>query len=237
MANAVAEISGIEIANVAKISGKTDADIQAIGGREFAGVTDAHTLITTVTVPADSSSPVGSIDFTANINSTYDVYEFVCTSLHPASSGVALLFQVNQSDDEDGDYDATPMSTTMWQSYHTEDNSGTPTVAYSSGNHSVNATGTGRVKLINGLVNDADSSASGTVMLFDPSSTIYNKHALSRFNFQNSSGPHYSTDTQVTVLIGDATADYDQAVTQVRFMMSSGNIDAGEIKMYGLAIS
>ena len=233
----ISKINNVAVADISKLDSVTFADGQKVNNQSVSLVVDAHTLLATVTVPADSSEPVGSIDFTANIDSTYDVYEFVCTSIHPASSGVAFLFQVNQSDDEDGDYDLTPMSSTFTQSYHTEDDSGTPTFAYSSGNDHTNDTGTGRVMLLNGLVNDADSSASGTVILFDPSSTIYNKHALSRFNFQNSSSPHYTTDCAVTILIGDHTATYDQAVTQVRFMMSSGNIDAGEIKMYGLAIS
>ena len=228
------KINNVAVADISKLDSITFADGQKVNNQDVSLITDAHVLITTVTVPEDSSSPVAAIDFTSSIDSTYDVYEFVATSLHPASSGVNLLFQVNQSDDVDGDYDQTVMSTTHWQSYHNEADTDAA-LAY-SGNYHANASGTGVVKLLGGLVNGNDNTASGTLQLYGPSSTVFNKHALSRFNFTNSS-PHYTTDANVTILIGDHTATYDQAVTQVRFMMSSGNIDAGEIKMYGYKIT
>jgi len=231
----ISKINNVAVADISKLDSITFADGQKVNNQDVSLITDAHTLITTITVPEDSSSPVAAIDFTSGIDSTYDVYEFVATSLHPASSGVNLLFQVNLSNDEDGDYDQTRMSSTHWQSYHNEANT-SAAVAY-SGNYHADDVGTGIVKLLGGLVNGNDNTASGTLQLYGPSSTSFNSHALSRFNFTNSD-PHYTTDANVTILIGDHTDNYSWvAVTQVRFMMSSGNIDAGEIKMYGYKIT
>ena len=158
MANAIEKVNGIAIADIEAINGKTDDNIEKLNGLEFTGTpADAHVLIQTVTVPEDSSSPVDAIDFTSSIDSTYDVYEFVATSLHPASSGVNLLFQVNQSDDVDGEYDQTVMSTTHWQSYHNEADTDAA-LAY-SGNYHANASGTGVVKLLGGRVNGKDNTA------------------------------------------------------------------------------
>ena len=229
----IEKINNVAVADISKLDSITFADGQKVNNQDVSLSTDAHVLITTVTVPEDSSSPVAAIDFTSGIDSTYDVYEFVATSIHPASNG-NLLFQVNQSDDEDGDYDQTRMSATHWQSYHHEADTAAA-LAY-SGNYHADDVGTSIVNLLGGLVNGNDNTASGTLQLYGPSSTVFNKHALSRFNFTNSD-PHYTTDANVTILIGDHTSNYDQAVTQVRFMMSSGNIDAGEIKMYGYKIT
>ena len=55
MANAVEKVSGIAIADIEKIIGRTDDNIEKISGLEFAGVTDAHTLIATATSDGSDS--------------------------------------------------------------------------------------------------------------------------------------------------------------------------------------
>jgi len=71
-----------------------------------------------------------------------------------------------------------------------------------------------------------DESGAGTMHLFDPSNTTFVKHFTSRLAHI---GNGYSLDT--------FTAGYfntTSAINAVQFKMSSGNIDAGTIKMYGI---
>ena len=74
---------------------------------------------------------------------------------------------------------------------------------------------------------DNDQSASGTLMLFNPSSTTFVKHFMVTANTYRSSD--YSAE-EFTAGYGNTTS----AVDAVQFKMSSSNIDAGTIKLYGL---
>tara|TARA_R110002020_G_scaffold71339_1_gene184375 strand:- start:498 stop:1085 length:588 start_codon:yes stop_codon:yes gene_type:complete len=164
-----------------------------------------------------------TIDFDSGIDSTYERYEFVFVSLHPASSGVAFEFQVNAGDTG---YNDSSITNTFYQAYHTENDSGTPTVAYSGGNDS--AASASMCKLFTGIVNDDDSSGSGLMTLYHPSSDVYIKNWTARFNFQNSS-PHYTTECMTAGYIDDP-----DPITAIRFQFSSGAVGDGMIYMYGV---
>ena len=78
--------------------------------------------------------------------------------------------------------------------------------------------------------NDNDQSGSGEMYLFQPSSTTYVKHFIATGQLSLSSD--YSLE-QFTAGYGNTTS----AINAIRFQMSSGNIDDGIIKMYGVAKS
>jgi hypothetical protein len=74
--------------------------------------------------------------------------------------------------------------------------------------------------------NGADESTSGTLTLFNPSSTTYVKHFISTSNLT----------TQNDFTRNDFCAGYGNttsAINAVQFKMSSGNMD-GTILMYGI---
>jgi len=78
-----------------------------------------------------------------------------------------------------------------------------------------------------GMGNDADQNGCGTMSLFNPSSTTYVKHFISDFN------AYFNEDFSY----GSFVAGYGNttsAVNAVQFKMSSGNIDDGIIKLYGV---
>ena len=75
--------------------------------------------------------------------------------------------------------------------------------------------------------NDADSACSGEMFLFNPSSTTFVKHFLQSGN----------TVQEASITRADHTAGYcnvTAAIDAVQFKFSSGDIDAGTIKLYGL---
>jgi len=220
MANAVTKVNGIAIADIAKISGQNDSDLAKLNALEFTGaLPDAHTLIATAT--ASSSA---TLSFTSGIDSTYDVYEFVFTNMHPASNGTDFQFQVNAAGASG--FNET-MTTTNFRAAHDEADSAT-TLTYNTADDQ--GQGTAYQSIGNYVGSDNDQSTSGILTLYAPSSTTYVKHFMAR-----------SSDYMAHDQAGDYfTAGYinvTAAIDEISFAFASGNIDTGVIKMYGLAKS
>jgi hypothetical protein len=68
---------------------------------------------------------------------------------------------------------------------------------------------------------------SGSLTLFNPSSTVYVKHFL--LNSEHNSFHNFSQNS-----FRAGYANTTSAVNAIRFQMSSGNIDAGTIYLYGI---
>ena len=82
--------------------------------------------------------------------------------------------------------------------------------------------------LSNSVDNGDDSGCSGILTLYAPSSPTYVKHFTA--TIQAIHYVDYSQNSFTAGYINDTTA-----IDEISFMFSSGNIDAGEIKMYGIA--
>ena len=177
-------------------------------------------LITTNTI----SSGVSSSTFTSGINSTYDTYMFQWTSCHPASDDVD--FTINFSVDSGSNYNVTK-TTTRFQAYHNEGDSDTDLSYHTSKDL---AQSTADLPINDRLGNDNDQSSSGYLYLFSPSNTTFVKHFLSATN--RSHAIEYTNNQFIA-----GYANTTSAIDAVRFKMSSGNIDSGVIKMYGLSKS
>ena len=230
MANNVLKVNGIAIANIAKLNGITDANLAKLNGEEFTGVTDAHTLIATAT--SDGSD--ASLGFTSGINSTYDVYEFHFTNIHTENNDTQFTFQVNPSDDEvgsgTGEYDTSPITSTFITSYQKDDNiAAHPSYPFNENGYDLSNTADYNIiQVSNG--NSDEHSLNGVLTLFAPSSTTYVKHFMSDIVTNADGG--YSRRSQASGYINDTTD-----ITQINFKFNSGEIQGGNIKMYGGAKS
>tara|TARA_Y100000114_G_scaffold97144_1_gene90458 strand:+ start:23 stop:631 length:609 start_codon:yes stop_codon:yes gene_type:complete len=176
-------------------------------------------LITTNTI----SSGVTSSSFTSNIDSTYDTYMFKFINLHPATNNIK--FQYNFT--TDGTNFNVSKTTTFFLAYHAEDASAT-SLAYDTNSDLAN--GTGYQFFGNDVGNDNDQGISGTMFLFSPSNTTFAKHFMTVTSVAN------QADLMVNVYTG-GYCNTTSAITGVDFKSSSGNIDSGVIKMYGLSKS
>ena len=177
----------------------------------------ALTLLSTQT--ASSSA---AISFTSDIDSTYKEYQFHFTDVHPATDGAH--FQVNFRDGST-DYDATK-TTSSFRTYHDEGDSDTTLGYYAAGDV---AQGTGVQRIAGaGIGADNDQCVSGKMHLFDPSNTTFVKHFIIDSN--TAADSNYSTRTLVA-----GYCNVTAAIDGVQFSFSSGNIDAGTIKMYGVS--
>ena len=176
----------------------------------------ALNLISTQT--ASSSS---TISFTSGIDSTYKEYIFKFFDIHPATDDANFLF--NMSIDSGSNYNVTKTST-FFRSYHQEDAS-QQGVSYYSGGDSAQSTGTQLLSY--GCGNDNDQCTTGFLHLFNPSSTTFVKHFIGRTNTYESTNNSW----------GGFLAGYGNttsAINALQFSMSSGNIDSGQILLFGL---
>ena len=177
----------------------------------------AMTLIATNTI----SSSVSSSSFTSGIDSTYDTYMFKFINMHPASDGVSLTF--NGSIDSGSNYNITK-TTTYFEAIHNEGGS-SASVAYQTSLDIVQGTGYQELLRIPG--NDNDQSGSGTLMLFSPSNTTFIKHFI--YTGASVTDSDYANNNFVAGYFNTTSA-----IDAVDFKFSSGNIDSGVIKMYGI---
>ena len=178
----------------------------------------SKSLILLSTQTASSSA---AISFTSNIDSTYKEYVFKFIDIHPATNDANFSF--NMSADSGSNYNVTK-TTTFFKANHDEAGSSTDLSYYTSGDI---AQGTGFQNISMGVGSDNDQCTVGYLHLFDPSSTTFVKHFITRTHTTESSDIAWSG---FTAGYGNTTS----AVDAVQFKMASGNID-GTIKLYGVS--
>jgi len=180
-------------------------------------------MILIKTLTASSSATLSFVDGTSDVvlDNTYPIYKFVYTSIHPSSNGAEFQWQANAAGGSG--YNETHTST-HFQSAHNEGDTDTG-LSYTTSMDS--AQGTGGIILNTDVGADNDQSCSGDLWIFNPSSTTFVKHFMSRSN--RSDAGDYSVDNFHAGYI-NATA----AIDEVQFSFNAGNIDAGTIKLYGI---
>jgi hypothetical protein len=172
------------------------------------------TLLSTQT--ASSSS---TITFDSGIDSTYKEYIFKYYDVHP-QTGVRLAVNFR---DGGSSYDATKTST-FFEVYQNEGGSST-SLAYVTDYDLAQSTA---VQSIGYIGNENDESCAGTLHLFDPSNTTFVKHYIA-----TTPGYHGSNLALTSYVAGYCNTT--SAIDGVQFSMTSGNIDAGTFKMYGVS--
>jgi hypothetical protein len=181
----------------------------------------AMTLIKTVT--ASSSANISFVHGTSDVDfSTYPIYLFKLINIHPSAQA---FFGFNFSTDAGSNYNATKTSTNF-RAYHSEADS--TDLDYKDGDDI--AQGAGQVLTAGNLGNANDETLCGELWLFKPSSATYVKHFYWRSSCVSSAPAAF--DCWVTGYV-NTTDDVDG----VQFAMSSGDVDSGSIKLYGLGDS
>tara|TARA_X000001382_G_C3101577_1_gene156880 strand:+ start:68 stop:730 length:663 start_codon:yes stop_codon:yes gene_type:complete len=179
------------------------------------------TLIKTIT--ASSSSTVSFVNGSSDVvlDNTYSVYKFQFINIHPSAH---IEFAFNASVDTGSNYNVAKTTTTV-ASWHAENGA-------SSGLSYIDedlAQGTGVARISGNLYTDNDSSMSGVMYLFNPSSTTFVKHFLT-----DTQRMDYSSQGYTNRWLSSGYMNSTSAVDAIQFSMVSGNIDAGTIKLYGI---
>jgi len=178
--------------------------------------TGAMTLLSTLT--ASSSA---NLTFASGISSTYKEYIFKFIDIHPATDNVG--FTANFRDGSSA-YDATK-TTTHFYAYHSEGDSAAA-FGYRTDQDLAQATGTLNLGIPVGA--DADQCITGTLRLFEPSSTTFVKHF-------KSSTSNYMSGSAANNYFSAGYFNTTSALNAFDFKFHSGNIDSGVIKLYGVS--
>ena len=179
----------------------------------------AWTLLSTAT--ASSSA---NLSFTSGIDSTYKEYIFRFINLHPATDNAEFNF--NMSVDGGSNYNVTK-TTSVFVAYNRETSSDYGRAYYDEFHL---AQSTGFQSLNHNVGSDNDQAVSGFLYLYAPSDTTFVKHFMGRT--LSHQGSDYAMDQHVAGY-GNNTS----AVDAIQFKYSSGNIDSGKIKLFGLGDS
>ena len=188
----------------------------------IANVTAYNAAVATgnmVLISSQTASASASIEFTLG---SYKEYQFHFINTHPSVDDTFL--QINFSTDNGSNYNVTKTSTFFF-AYHSED-ANFQSFSYWTDGDLAQSTSDQRISGSVGAGND--ESANGIVTLFNPSSTTYVKHFITNGNtYRDAIQWSYNNYTA-------GYANTTSALTNIRFKMSSGNIDEGTILMYGI---
>ena len=175
-----------------------------------------------VFISSATASSSASIEFTLG---DYKEYKLFFVNIHPDAD---RFFKFNFSTDSGSTYSVSK-TTTIFKARHYESGAAYE-FGYEAGYDLANSTAD--QTLTEGFVNnDNDASLSGYMHISNPSSTTYVKHFMA--NIQQLGKPDGSTRTTFNNYIA-GYANTTSALTNIKFVMTSGTIDAGKILMFGL---
>ena len=187
----------------------------------FSASLGSLTLIKTLTLSNAATASFVHGSSSVVFNDTYPIYKFEFINIHPVTDNVQWMH--NGSIDTGSNYNVVKTNT-VFEGEKAE-GSDAPTLNYITG-HDI-AQGTGNAKFTYNCGNDNDQSVSGEMMLFNPSSTTFVKHFITKV--ANSHRNNYIKNTYTAGYYNNAN-DIDA----MQFSFSSGNIDSGIIKLYGI---
>jgi hypothetical protein len=172
-------------------------------------------------ISTQTASSSSTIDFTSGIDSTYKEYIFKFINIHPSANGQNFGFQADTGTNTN--YNQT-ITSTFFEAVHGEDGSGSG-VSYKTAKDQAQGTG---LQSLGQPGNETDLGMSGLLHLFEPSSSVFVKHFIARSNLTENGG--VASDNHIAGYINTTTA-----ITRVQFKSSSGTLDSGVIKLYGVS--
>ena len=189
----------------------------------FGSITGLGSMVFIKKLTASSSSTLSFVDGSSDVvlDNTYKEYVFTFNNIHPATNNANFGFKASV---DGGSSYGVATTTTMFRAVHTEDNS-SAYVNYNTGEDAAQSTG---LILLNAATgNGADNCDSGVMSLFNPSSTTFVKHFISSASTLQPIG-------EMAAYVG-GYINSTSAVDAIQFSYHSGNIDAGDICLYGIA--
>ena len=188
----------------------------------FGSITGLGSMVFIKKQTASSSSTIDFVDGTSDVvlDDTYKEYLFTFNNLHVSASSTELRFQASTNT---GSSYGVATTTTAFMAEQGE--SDDPSLGYRTG--SDHAQDTGTIQLSENFGNDNDQSGSGYMHLFNPSSTTFVKHFIAQIHSSHSLD--YADHSFKAGYVNTASA-----VDAIQFSMGSGNIEAGDICLYGI---
>ena len=176
-------------------------------------------------ISTQTASSSANLSFTSGIDSTYKEYIFKYINCHPSVNIPHWTFQGSTNA---GSSFGVTITSTNFNAYHAENNSENTLEYVAPGDL---AQSTNYQRLLTEVNYSDDGSVSGTLHLFDPSNTTFVKHFI--VNSQGMFGPTSSAYSWNQYVAGYFNTT--SAIDAIDFKFSSGNIDSGVIKLYGVS--
>ena len=176
-------------------------------------------------IQKQTASSSATISFTSGIDSTYKEYIFYFKNIHPSAESV-FSFQADTGTNTN--YNQT-ITSTSFRAYNREDD-GERGLGYISAGDQAQGTGFQHLMESPQLGTNNDENLNGYLHIFNPSSSVFVKHFIARTLSQNDdSQPAYVLDGYFAGYFNTTTA-----LTRFQFKFASGNIDSGDILLFGL---
>tara|TARA_B100000519_G_C14108918_1_gene374787 strand:+ start:11 stop:601 length:591 start_codon:yes stop_codon:yes gene_type:complete len=183
---------------------------------DYAGKAGSLVPISDTTISSDSNVVL-------TIDGTYDEHFIIFNAVHPASSNEN--FGVNfRSTGSSGNFDVGKQ-TGFYRCTQEENGSG-HTFAYQSGKDLAGNSSSDQ-EIGSSLGNSAHDSISGYMSIFNAGSTTFQK------SFFIVADETHGGNIQIMSFVSGYVRTTD-ALTGIRFQMSSGNLDSGSIQLFGV---
>ena len=176
-----------------------------------------------ILLSTQTASASASISFTSGIDSTYDSYVFKFIDIHLSTENGDFIFQ--GSTNSGSSYGVT-LTTTYFQAQHDEAGNNA-SLQYVAGVDLSQSTSFQKLMRDNSV--DNDESNVGTLTLYNPSSTTFVKHFMATTTSITSEADPRCLNAFIAGYFNTTSA-----INAIQFKCSSGNIDDGIIKMYGV---
>ena len=173
---------------------------------------------------ASSSSTLSFVDGASSVvlDNTYKEYLFTFKDIHPsAADPTGITFQ--GSTDTGSSYGVN-ITSTYFRATHDESGSN-GALAYQASQDLAQSTNFQNIGQSVG--NDNDQCLAGYLHIFNPSSTTFVKHFIARTN-----NAHQADKSRDVFAAGYMNTT--SAIDAIQFKMGSGDIDAGDICLYGI---
>ena len=171
------------------------------------------------------TSATGTVQITSGITSAFDEYLFIFNDIRPATDNRGLVFR--GSTDGGSSYGVETTSTCIRSA--ASESAGNGVLSYNTDQDV--AESTGMIPLISEQANDSDQALCGILRLYNPASTTFVKHFLSTGSQTESGGA--GDDVSVLQMVS-GYMNTTSAINAVKFEMNAGNMEAGNIQMFGV---
>ena len=188
------------------------------------GVTSLGSMTFIKKLTASSSGTLSFVDGASSVvlDNTYKEYLFTFNNIHPASDTQRFTFQT--STNTGSSYGVT-VTSTAFGTYQYENDSDRG-LANDANNDGRNQETTFQ-PVTNTIGNGNDECGAGFLHLFNPSSTTFVKHFISNACILHN-------EDLCSTRLNAGYFNTTSAIDAVQFKFESGNIDAGDICLYGI---
>ena len=176
-----------------------------------------------VLLSTQTASSSASIEFTSGIDSTYDSYVFKFININ-STGGSTSDFAFQGSTDGGSNYGVT-ITSTFFDAYHFEADIGAA-LRYLADRDLAQSTNFQPLS-VNTSNNNADGGMSGTLTIYNPSSTTYVKHFIG--NIETAASGDFSDNSFPAGYFNTTSV-----INAFKFIMKSNDNFDGIIKLYGV---